>query len=109
LEIPLNIRYRLSIGFIGVYGFGGIYGGYALSAKMVNETANTSYEEVFGSFMERADYGYNFGAGIELFRKIQLGATFSQGIKNTALINSTLPQPTNSTNRVTTVNFVYMF
>lgn len=109
LEIPLNLRYRLSMGVIGVYGFGGVYGGYALNAKTVNETTDETIDEVFQSFIDRADYGYNFGAGIELFKKIQFGGTFSQGIKNTALINSTLPQLTTSTNRVMTINLVYLF
>ncbi|MEI7503951.1 MAG: porin family protein [Paludibacter sp.] len=109
LEVPLNLRYRLSMGFIGIYGFGGVYGGYAMSAKTVNETANTTTDEALQSFKDRADYGYNFGAGIELFKKIQFGGTFSQGIKNTASINSTLPLPATSSNRVMTVNLVYMF
>lgn len=109
LEVPLNLRYRLSLGFIGLYCFGGVYGGYALSAKTVNETTNITTEEKFNSFMESVDYGYSFGAGIELFRKIQLGGTYSQGIKNTSLPNNILPQTTNNTNRVMTVNLVYMF
>jgi len=78
LEVPLNLRYRLTLGFIGFYGFGGIYGGYALSGKTVNETDNTSENETFLTFTEHVDYGYNFGAGIELFKKIQLGGTMSQ-------------------------------
>jgi len=109
LEIPLNLRYRLSMGVIGFYGFGGIYGGYALSAKTVNETANITSDDAFQSFMDHADYGYNFGAGIELFKKIQFGGTFSQGIKETTSSNSILPLPTSTTNRVMTINLVYMF
>ena len=108
-EVPLNLRYRISIGSIGLYGFGGVYGGYALSAKTVIETTNTTTNETLQSFMDHADYGYNFGAGIELFKKIQLGGTFSQGIKNTASSNSILPLPTISTNRVMTINLVYLF
>lgn len=109
IEVPLNLRYRLSLGFIGLYGFGGVYGGYALSAKTVNETANITSDDAFQSFIDRADYGYNFGAGIELYKKIQFGGTFSQGIKNTAISNSILPLSTSSNNRVLTVNLVYMF
>ena len=109
LEVPLNLRYRLAIGFVGLYGFGGVYGGYALSAKIVNETHGETIDEVFGNFMEHADYGYNFGAGIELFKKIQFGATFSQGLKNTAISNSILPLPTTNNNQVTTINLVYLF
>jgi len=109
LEVPLNLRYRLTLGFIGFYGFGGIYGGYALSGKTVNETDNTSENETFLTFTEHVDYGYNFGAGIELFKKIQLGGTMSQGLKNTVNASANIPQPTTVTNRVFSVNLVYMF
>jgi len=109
MEVPLNLRYRLSLGFIGLYAFGGVYGGYALSAKTVNETDNTTTDDTFGSFIERTDYGYNVGAGVELFRKIQLGGTFSQGIKTTNQPNIILPLATSNTNKVITVNLVYMF
>ncbi|NDP21793.1 MAG: PorT family protein [Paludibacter sp.] len=109
LEVPFNLRYRLTLGFIGIYGFGGIYGGYALNGKTVDETANTTENEPFASFMDRVDYGLNFGAGLELFNKIQLGATWSQGIKNTASSTIILPLPTTNTNRVFSVNLVYLF
>ena len=109
LEVPLNIRYRLALGFIGIYGFGGVYGGYALSGKTVTETTNTTEIETFQSFSDRLDYGYNFGAGIELFKKIQLGGTLSQGLKNTISTITNLPQPTTATNRVLSVNLVYLF
>lgn len=103
VEVPLNIRYHLSLGFLGIYGFGGVYGGYALSGKTVTETTNTSEIQTFQSFMDHVDYGYNFGAGFELFKKIQLGATWSQGLKN---IESSGLTPT--TNRVFSVNLVYL-
>jgi hypothetical protein len=104
IEVPFNLRYRLSLGFIGVYGFAGVYGGYALSGKIVDEIKEVTENETFQSFMDHVDYGYNFGAGIELFKKIQLGGTWSQGLKNTS--NSTT---TTTNNRVFSINLVYMF
>jgi hypothetical protein len=104
IEMPLNLRYRLSLGFIGIYGFAGVYGGYALSGKIVDEITEVTENETFQSFMDHVDYGYNFGAGIELFKKIQLGGTWSQGLKNTS--NSTT---TTTNNRVFSINLVYMF
>ncbi|HZK68151.1 MAG TPA: outer membrane beta-barrel protein, partial [Paludibacter sp.] len=35
LEVPLNIRYHLILGLVGVYGFGGVYGGCALNGSTV--------------------------------------------------------------------------
>ncbi len=109
LEVPLNLRYRLTLGFIGVYGFGGMYGGYELSGKTVDEVTNNIKTITYSSFTNHVDYGYNFGAGIELFKKIQLGATLSQGLKNTSTTTVGLPIPTKTTNRVYSVNLVYMF
>jgi hypothetical protein len=109
VEVPFNLRYRLTLGFIGVYGTAGIYGGYALSGKTVNEITNNIQEETFNSFMDHVDYGYNLGGGVELFKKIQFGATWSQGLKNTAKSNTGMPKPTTAANRVFSINLVYLF
>jgi hypothetical protein len=99
----------LTIGFIGVYGIAGIYGGYALSGRTVNEVTNEIQNETFQTFMDHVDYGYNLGAGLELFNKIQLGATWTQGIRNTAFTNTAIPVPALATNRVFSINLVYLF
>lgn len=101
----------MTLGFIGIYGFGGVYGGYILSGKIVNETTEVSAEETYQNFVDRSDYGYNFGAGIELFKKIQLGGTWSQGLKNTVSTNNPnlTNQPTSSKNSLFTINLVYLF
>lgn len=104
IEVPLNLRYHISIGFIGFYGFGGVYGGYELNGKVVDEIVGTTQDETFQTFMDHVDYGYNFGAGVELFRKVQLGATWSQGVKNVSASGITP-----GTNRVLSVNLVYLF
>lgn len=108
VEIPFNMRYRLSLGFIGIYGVAGIYAGYALSGKTVDEITQNVQDETFTTFTDHLDYGYNLGAGLELFRKIQLGATWSQGLKNTTQTAIGLPLPIASSNRVFSINLVYM-
>jgi|ERR1035437_4114966 hypothetical protein len=102
LEVPLNIRYHLILGLVGVYGFGGIYGGCALNGSTVTESTSTTEKETYKTFADRVDYGYNFGAGVELFRKIQLGATWSNGIKSTTNNSSSFK------NKVFTMNLIYM-
>jgi len=109
LEVPFNVRYHLILGLIGVYGFGGLYGAYALSGKTVDETTNSTQNVTFTTLKDHMDYGYNVGAGIELFKKIQLGATLSRGLKNTSTAIVGLPTPTKATNRVYSVNLVYLF
>ena len=109
VEVPLNLRYRLSLGVVGVYAFGGVYGGYSYSGKVVDEKANTSQIETFSTTADRIDYGYNFGGGLEIFRKIQLGATWSRGLKDTSNTNVGLPVSTKATNKVMSFNLVYLF
>jgi len=109
VEVPLNLRYRLSLGVVGVYAFGGVYGGYSYSGKVVDEKTNTSSVETFPTAADRIDYGYNFGGGLEIFRKIQLGATWSRGLKDTSNTNVGLPVSTKATNKVMSINLVYLF
>ena len=109
LEVPFNLRYRLSIGLIGIYGTAGIYAGYALNGKTVNESTSETLNQAYPEFTDHLDYGYNFGGGLELFRKIQFGATWSKGLKNTATTIAGLPIPTKSTNKVFSINLVYLF
>ena len=109
LEIPIHIRYHLLLGAIAIYGIGGLYGAYKLSGKTVDENSNTSQNETFTDFASHVDYGFNIGAGVELFRKIQFGTTLSQGLKNTSTITAGLPTPLSSKNRVYSVNLVYLF
>ncbi len=109
LEVPLNLRYRLKLGFVGIYAFGGVYGGYMLSSKVGDETNNTTQQQSLGTFSDRMDYGYDLGAGLELFSKIQFGASWSQGLKNTASATTGLPTPSNVNNSVFSVNLVYLF
>jgi len=111
LEVPLNLRYKLSLGFIGVYGFGGLYGGYVLSSKTVDEILDVTVVGKYSGFTSRIDFGYNFGAGLELLKKIQLGATWSKGLKNTSNFNQPedMTVPFKSTNGVYSINLVYLF
>jgi len=109
LEIPFNMRYHITLGIIGIYATAGIYGGYLLSGKTVNEITNNIQEETFQTFTDHLDYGYNAGLGVELFKKIQLGLGFSQGLKDTRISTSGLPTTNSITNRVFSVNLVYLF
>ena len=111
VEVPVNLRYRLSMGIIGIYGIAGIYGSYELSGKTVNEDVepNVTTPSSYASFMDHVDYGYNLGLGIELFNKLQLGGTWSQGIKTSPTAINGLPTPVTSSNRVFSINLVYLF
>lgn len=108
LEVPFNLRYRLKLAFLGIYGYGGLYTGYALNGKKVDETQNSTEDIGFQNFMNRLDFGYNLGVGVEFFRKIQLGATWSQGLKKIESTNSGTTEP-EGINRVFSLNLTYLF
>lgn len=108
LEIPFHLRYRLKLSFLGLYGYGGLYTGYALSGVTVNETDDLSEQVDFKEFMDRVDFGYNLGVGVEFFRKIQLGASWSQGLKKIGYSDTSQGDQA-ALNRVFSVNLTYLF
>ncbi len=110
IELPINLRYRYSHKLIGAYASGGIYGAYLLSAKSVDETSNSIENMSFRGVVERLDYGYSLNAGIELLRQIQLGLSWTHGLKyflNTIASKNTSPEKKD--NRVFSINLTYLF
>ena len=83
IEVPLNLRYRLCLGALGIYGSAGVYGDYALNGKSVFDSQIVTDLETaknLDDFMDRFDYGYSLGCGIEIMSTIQIGANWSQGL-----------------------------
>ena len=63
----------------------------------------------FSELTDKLDYGYSLGAGVELLDKIQLGVTWTRGIK-TNPINIQAPNAMpNSKNNNFSVGLVYLF
>jgi len=84
IEVPLNFRYRINLIGFGIYGSAGIYGDYALNGKSVFDSqviTDIKTAKNFDDFASRLDYGYSLGCGVELLKKIQIGATWSQGLR----------------------------
>ena len=124
VEVPLNLRLRVDWGgVVGVYGNAGIYGAYALKGKTVFESdiATLAKEDTFDSFMDRIDYGYSFGGGVELVKKLQIGAYYSQGLMkrdtnksildkvNTESGGSVPNLKATNTSKVFTISLTYLF
>jgi hypothetical protein len=107
IEVPLNVRFKLSAGGFGIYGTVGAYAAYLLMGQTINEA---TYEVKNISFMrsnDHLDYGISAGIGVEVFRKIQLGATWSFGLKGNKI--NTLDELKMSKNKVFSVNLTYLF
>lgn len=84
VDVPLNLKMRFNLlGFVSAFASGGVFGSYALDGKTVFETdwEDVLFRDSFDGFMDRIDYGYSFGGGVELVRKLQLALNWSGGLQ----------------------------
>lgn len=111
LEMPLNLRYRLKLGFLGLYGSAGAYAGYALSGQTVSELAGTetSGDINFTKLADKLDYGVQLGLGLELLNKVQLGLNYSYGLKTNNYQRTVNSVSDAINNRVFSVSLTYLF
>ena len=73
LEIPVNFRYSFGIKAIAVYVATGPQFNYCLSSS---STLDALYGDNLESF-SRSTWGWNVGGGVELFRRLQVGVTYT--------------------------------
>lgn len=107
-EMPFNVRYQLRLGFASLYATSGLYAAYFLSGKDVAQ--GNAQNVLIDNFVDKLDFGYSFGGGIELFRKIQLGASWSRALRNNnAAYTNTITGISTSQNRVFSLNLSYLF
>lgn len=104
IEMPLSLRGRIQFGgVLGIYGSAGIYGACALNGKTVFESnlGDIVRSNTFDEFMDRIDYGYSLGAGVELIKKLQIGFNWNQALQKKDADKSILDMiNTESGNRV---------
>lgn len=73
LEIPVNFRYSFGIKAIAVYVATGPQFNYCLSS-------DSTLEGLYGADynnISRSTWGWNVGGGVELFRRLQVGVTYT--------------------------------
>ncbi|MDR1653492.1 MAG: PorT family protein [Prevotellaceae bacterium] len=108
VEIPLNIRFTLLKRLpFNIYGAAGVYFAYLLDGKTTDENSKTSAKMTFARYADRLDMGVSTGAGVQLFNKIQLGATWSWGMRNTS--HSTADIIKSFKNKNISINLTYIF
>lgn len=78
LEVPLNVRYSFGIKAISVYVATGPQFNYCLSS---DASLNELYGNDLTSF-SRSTWGWNVGAGVELFSHLQVGVSYTIPISN---------------------------
>lgn len=79
LEIPLNVRYDFSLlKVLGIYLATGPQYNYCMSS---DATIADFYGPIDGG-ISRSTWGWNVGGGVELFKHLQLGVTYTIPISN---------------------------
>lgn len=78
MEIPVNLRYTFSFKIVSLYLATGPQFNYCLSS---DKTIGDLYGVADGG-VNRATWGWNVGGGVELFKHLQLGVTYTIPISN---------------------------
>jgi hypothetical protein len=109
IEVPLNLRFRFfsANSALNIYGTAGVYGAYMFNGRNIDEITQEIENMGFTRNADRLDYGLSAGAGIQILKKIQLGATWTWGLKDSKI--STFDDLKSSKNRVFSVNLTYLF
>ncbi|MDR1518301.1 MAG: PorT family protein [Dysgonamonadaceae bacterium] len=71
LDVPVNLKYKfLPISIFNIYISGGPYAHFKMGSSFLQDLQNSVEAKSFGT-------GLNFGAGIELFKRLSVGAGYS--------------------------------
>lgn len=105
IEIPINLKYKIGLPIVGnviaPYLFTGPSFAFLVSKKDVNEFFKN----------KTCDISWNFGAGVELFSHLQIGASYGVGITKAVETLKILDNTTNieGKNRSWTITAAYLF
>ncbi len=79
IDIPLNLKYKISvIHLLGFYLSAGPYASFQISGDDNFKTIVDDVQETWDAKTFQA--GLNFGAGVELFSKLQVGVNYQLGL-----------------------------
>ncbi len=107
-EIPLNLRYTFSLKIIALYLATGPQYNYCLSGS-------GTLAELYGpqlSGYSRSTWGWNVGAGVELFNHLQVGVTYTIPISSTGQLSwsdATTNVFSNFSQRTAKIRLAYYF
>lgn len=104
IEIPLNLKYKLSIPVIN-----NIFRPFITTGPSVAFLTSRKYiEQAYKN--HSCDFAWNFGLGFELIKKIQIAASYSLGInKAVETLSNTATTTVEGKNRYWTVTAAYLF
>lgn len=105
IEIPLNVKYKLSLPLVSKiltpYVFTGPSFAFLTSKKIINDITN-----------KKTDLAWNFGVGIQIVQHLQIGASYGLGLNKavefTKLVD-TKPAGIEGKNRYWTITAAWLF
>lgn len=105
IEIPLNLKYKLSLA-----GIGKIIAPFVTTGPSVSFlTSKTRVNDFIKN--KTCDFAWNFGFGVQLFNKLQVAASYGLGITKAvkAIDSSVTSADIDGKNRYWTVTAAYLF
>ncbi len=103
IEIPLNLKYKLSIPAISSIIKPYVTTGPSVSVLTSKKTIDQLYHN------RGLDWAWNFGLGVELIKHVQVGASYGLGINKAMRTLGTDAQEIGAKNRSWTITAAYLF
>lgn len=107
-EIPVNIKYKFGLPVVGSFLSPYIFTGPSFAFL----TSGTAVKEAFEA--KKFDVSWNFGFGLQFFRKVQVAASYGLGLSKSLVnkaVGSAIPEGdlVNGKNRFWTITAAYLF
>ena len=105
-EIPVNLKYKFGLPVVGSFLSPYIFTGPSFAFL----TSGTAVKEAFEA--KKFDVSWNFGFGLQLFRKVQVAASYGLGLSK-SIVNKAIEgyegNIVNGKNRFWTITAAYLF
>ncbi|MDE5786035.1 MAG: hypothetical protein K2H98_05820, partial [Duncaniella sp.] len=105
IEIPLNLRWNIGLPVVGKF-----FAPFITTGPSVAFLCSKSAYKDFTN--KKADWAWNFGLGVQLFNKVQIGASYGLGISKALKFagqGQYVGDPVPGKNRYWTVTAAYLF
>ncbi len=106
IEIPLNLKWKMGLPFLGKIASPYLFTGPSVAFLTSKTAMNEAIEN------KKVDVAWNFGIGVEVLSKVQIGASYGLGL--TKAIETVKPElingaDINGKNRYWTITAAYLF
>ena len=85
VEVPIQVQWGIDLALIRPYVFAEPFAGFAINGVLEESGSKTQVN--FKNITERLEYGFGFGAGIELFNSIQVSAKYFWNLEKSGGLN----------------------